>query len=180
MGQDAVDPSIRCSRFSTPIMMEFSRPWRSMRRRPSSRQHDANKDGKLTADEIRPAFRGGPGGPGGRGRGGPEGIAGGSGPQKPPLAKDEGEKRILEALNTARSGERFANVSEADGRLLRQLAESIGTGGLSNWGRPLVNPVSGSRSLSARREESSTPTISTQDGSRSPARTSSGPGWMTS
>jgi len=40
--------------------------------------------------------------------------------QKPPLAKDEGKKRILAALNAARSGKRYANVSEADGRLLRQ------------------------------------------------------------
>ena len=90
------------------------------------RERDTNKDGKLTANEIRPAFRGGPGGPGGPGRGGPGGMTGSRGPQKPPLAKDEGEKRILEALNTARSGERFANVSEADGRLLRQLTESMG------------------------------------------------------
>ncbi len=90
------------------------------------RERDTNKDGKLTANEIRPAFRGGPGGPGGPGRDGPGGMTGSRGPQKPPLAKDEGEKRILEALNTARSGERFANVSEADGRLLRQLTESLG------------------------------------------------------
>ncbi len=88
------------------------------------RERDTDKDGKLTATEIRPAFRGGPGGPG-RGPGGP-GEMTGSGPQKPPLAKDEGEKRILEALTSARSGERYANVSESDGRLLRQLAESIG------------------------------------------------------
>ena len=89
------------------------------------RERDTNKDGKLNAEELRPVFRGGPGGPGG-GRGGPGGMTGGSSLQKPPLAKDEGEKRILDALNSARSGERYANVSESDGRLLRQLAESIG------------------------------------------------------
>ena len=45
---------------------------------------------------------------------------------KPPMPKDDGEKRILAALEQARGGERYANVSTADGRLLRQLAESIG------------------------------------------------------
>ena len=85
------------------------------------KERDTNKDGQLSADEIRPAFRGGQG----RGRGGPGSMDGG-GLQKPPLAKDEGEKRILAALNAARRGERYANVSESDGRLLRQLTESIG------------------------------------------------------
>ena len=45
---------------------------------------------------------------------------------KPLLPKDDGEKRILAALEQARQGERYANVSTADGRLLRQLAESLG------------------------------------------------------
>jgi len=45
--------------------------------------------------------------------------------QKPPLAMDEGEVRILEAIETAREGDRYANVSTADGRLLRQLTEAV-------------------------------------------------------
>jgi caffeoyl-CoA O-methyltransferase len=45
---------------------------------------------------------------------------------KPPLPKDDAERRILAALEHARGGERYANVSTADGRLLRQLAESLG------------------------------------------------------
>ena len=49
-----------------------------------------------------------------------------SGPSKPPLPKDDGEKRILDALEQARGGERYANVSTADGRLLRQLTEARG------------------------------------------------------
>lgn len=91
------------------------------------REHDANKDGTLSADEM-PR---GPGGRGGPGRGpGPDGPRPGPGataadPSQPPLAKDEGEKRILDALQHARGGERYANVSTADGRLLRQLTEAL-------------------------------------------------------
>jgi caffeoyl-CoA O-methyltransferase len=84
------------------------------------RQRDANRDGKLTADEL-------PGGP--RGRGGPGGPGAGEADDslsKPPLPKDDGEKRILDALEQARGGVRYANVSTADGRLLRQLTEAVG------------------------------------------------------
>jgi caffeoyl-CoA O-methyltransferase len=45
---------------------------------------------------------------------------------KPPLPRDDGEKRILDALDAARQGRRYANVSTADGRLLRQLTEAVG------------------------------------------------------
>jgi predicted O-methyltransferase YrrM len=96
------------------------------------KERDANKDGKLTPDEL-------PMGPrGGRGRGG-SGPGPGAGPgsrrgtveanssmQKPTIPKDDGEKRILEAIEAAREGQRYANVSEADGRLLRQLTEAVG------------------------------------------------------
>ena len=85
------------------------------------RERDANKDGKLTADEL-PRGQGGRGG-GGRGQGAMEVD---SELSKPPLPKDDDEKRILTALEKARGGERYANVSTADGRLLRQLAESVG------------------------------------------------------
>jgi predicted O-methyltransferase YrrM len=89
------------------------------------RERDANKDGKLTADEL-PRGPGGRGGPGfGPGRG-PGPMEASNDPGKPPLPKDDGEKRILTALEQARQGERFANVSTADGRLLRQLTESLG------------------------------------------------------
>jgi caffeoyl-CoA O-methyltransferase len=43
-----------------------------------------------------------------------------------PLAKDDEEKRILEAIQQARQGPRYANVSETDGRLLRLLTETSG------------------------------------------------------
>jgi predicted O-methyltransferase YrrM len=46
--------------------------------------------------------------------------------QKPAVARDDGEKRILEAIVEARKGQRYANVSEADGRLMRQLTEAVG------------------------------------------------------
>ena len=84
------------------------------------RERDANKDGKLTADEL-PR---GPGGRGGPGRG-PGPMEAGSELSKPLLPKDDGEKRILAALEQARGGERYANVSTADGRLLRQLTEAV-------------------------------------------------------
>jgi predicted O-methyltransferase YrrM len=87
------------------------------------RERDANKDGKLTAEEL-------PRGPGGRGGFGPGRGQGSmeaeSGPSKAPLPKDDGEKRILAALEQARGGERYANVSTADGRLLRKLTAATG------------------------------------------------------
>ena len=92
------------------------------------RERDANHDGKLTADELSrgPGGRGGPGGPGG-GRGcGPGAMEADSALRKPPLPKDDGERRILAALEQARQGQRYANVSTADGRLLRQLTEALG------------------------------------------------------
>jgi predicted O-methyltransferase YrrM len=42
------------------------------------------------------------------------------------LPKDDHERRALAALDQARQGQRYANVSTADGRLLRQLTESVG------------------------------------------------------
>lgn len=53
-------------------------------------------------------------------------AAGAPGPANPLLPKDDAEKRALAALEQARQGERFANVSTEDGRLLRQLTEAIG------------------------------------------------------
>ena len=44
----------------------------------------------------------------------------------PSLPKDDGEKRILSALEEMRKGPRFRNVSTNDGRLLRLLTETIG------------------------------------------------------
>jgi predicted O-methyltransferase YrrM len=93
------------------------------------RERDTNKDGKLSADELPrgPGGRGGPGPGTGRGPGGGAGaMEADNGPNKAPLPKDDGEKRILDALEHARGGERYANVSTADGRLLRQLTEAIG------------------------------------------------------
>ncbi len=43
-----------------------------------------------------------------------------------PLPKDEKEKKILETIDEARKGQRYANVSTADGRLLRILTETAG------------------------------------------------------
>jgi predicted O-methyltransferase YrrM len=46
-------------------------------------------------------------------------------PENPLLAKDDAEKKALAALEEARQGERYANVSTEDGRLLRQLTEAV-------------------------------------------------------
>ena len=43
--------------------------------------------------------------------------------ENPLLSKDAEEKRILDALEQARRGPRYANVSQTDGRLLRLLTE---------------------------------------------------------
>ncbi len=52
--------------------------------------------------------------------------AGTPGISNPLLPKDDDEKKALAALEQARQGERFANVSTEDGRLLRLLTEAIG------------------------------------------------------
>lgn len=88
---------------------------------------DTSKDGKLTADELpRPAAGGR--GPGGGSRGGGLAAAAGAAPdlQQPLIPRDDDEKRAMAALEEARRGQRYANVSTADGRLMRQLAESLG------------------------------------------------------
>ena len=90
---------------------------------------DANKDGKLTADEVRPPMGpGGPGGPDGRGPGG-RAPGGAREPaaaiENPLLPKDDEEKKILAAMDEMRKGRRYANVPTADGRLLRQLTEAV-------------------------------------------------------
>jgi predicted O-methyltransferase YrrM len=80
---------------------------------------DTSKDGSLSGEELRRAS-----GPAG---GGPGRVESGSPLDRPPQAKDEQEQRILSTLDAARRGnQRYANVSEADGRLLRQLTEAVG------------------------------------------------------
>ncbi len=80
---------------------------------------DTSKDGTLSGDELGRAL-----GPGG---GGPGRVESSSALDKPPMAKDEGEQKILSTLDATRhSQQRYANVSEADGRLLRQLTEALG------------------------------------------------------
>jgi predicted O-methyltransferase YrrM len=44
----------------------------------------------------------------------------------PPLAKNDAEKKALDAYDQMRQGPRFRNVSRADGRLLRLLTETAG------------------------------------------------------
>jgi predicted O-methyltransferase YrrM len=89
---------------------------------------DADKDGKLSEQELTKmaeSFRlDGPRRPdGGPGR---FGMAAGSDLDKPPLAKDDGEARILAVLDEMTKGGRYLAVSPTDGRLLRQLAEAMG------------------------------------------------------
>ncbi|RIK79337.1 MAG: hypothetical protein DCC67_10635 [Planctomycetota bacterium] len=92
---------------------------------------DKNADGSLSDDEFRAAFPfgRGPGGPGGgrpfgQGRGPDDGVTA-SDLEKPPVPQDDFEKRLLAAMDDIRQGPQFANVSYADGRLLRLLAEAV-------------------------------------------------------
>ncbi|NUQ62967.1 MAG: class I SAM-dependent methyltransferase [Pirellulales bacterium] len=95
---------------------------------------DKNQDGKLGEEELRQAlpFGRGPGGPGRPpfGPGGPGPGPSGRATQEQftavPTAKNDQEKHILATLEQMRQGPRFANVSPADGRLLRLLAETTG------------------------------------------------------
>ena len=141
------------------------------------RERDANKDGKLTADEL-PRGQGGRGGPG---RGGPGAMEADSDLSKPPLPKDDGEKRILAALEQAR--QRPAVRQRLDGRRPARSASSpsrSAPSGSSSWAPRPASRGSGSRWPCARPAASSTPTTSTPAGSPSPARTSSGPASTTS
>jgi predicted O-methyltransferase YrrM len=54
------------------------------------------------------------------------GMPSGSELIKPPLPKDDTEKRILGVLKEMSEGEWYANVSPTDGRYLRLLTETIG------------------------------------------------------
>jgi predicted O-methyltransferase YrrM len=73
--------------------------------------------GASWAQESKPS--GAPGGPG-RSAGKPATEF-----ENLPLAKNDAEKMALEALDAARQGPRYANVSPTDGRLLRLLTESV-------------------------------------------------------
>lgn len=91
---------------------------------------DANKDGKLTADELRPG--GGPGmPPPGGGFGGPQGRSGRDGSTSftsKVQPKSDTEKKILAVLADMSQNQRRGSMSvpDDDGRILRVLAESIG------------------------------------------------------
>lgn len=95
---------------------------------------DANKDGKLTRDEMfaRPSGGRGPGGggPGPGERPGPP-SAGESGElalEASSVPKDDAEKKILAVLKDLGQNRRrgMKNVPEEDGRLLRLLTETVG------------------------------------------------------
>lgn len=77
---------------------------------------DRNSDGNLTRDEMGPRRR--------RGAFPPDP----SGVEKPPLAKNKGEKKILAVLDDLDRNQRpgMMNVPVEDGRLLRLLAETTG------------------------------------------------------
>ena len=76
---------------------------------------DASNDGTLSGDELRRAL-------------GSERVESGSPLDKPPMAKDDQEQKILSTLDATRHSKqrRHANVSGVDGRLLRQLTEAVG------------------------------------------------------
>lgn len=96
-------------------------------------QKNMDKIGELIGQmkERRQQFQGRPGGPpepmrGPGGRMGPQG--GQSSMSKPPMGKNEAEKKILAVLDDMDRNQRrgMMNVPVADGRLLRLLAEAVG------------------------------------------------------
>ncbi|MCX7427814.1 MAG: class I SAM-dependent methyltransferase [Planctomycetia bacterium] len=94
---------------------------------------DANGDGKLSGDELRPRFAGrrGPGSPDGPGgppsRTGRRGADLASSFDSTTLPKDDAEKKALAALAEIQQEQgRRMNVPDADGRLLRLFSEAMG------------------------------------------------------
>jgi len=100
--------------------------------------------------------------------------------EKPPLAADEDEERILAVLDDVDRNYRRMSVSPTDGRLLRQLAEAIGakrvvelgtsTGYSGLWFALALRTTGGT----------STRTRSIPRWPASPASTSTTPAWPTS
>ena len=159
---------------------------------PLLQAFDTDRDGTLSSAEIdtrpqssasvtptrtanyRRELAARPGRPRRPGRSGPRpgGVEADSDLNKPALPKDDGEKRILAAIDQARAGERYANVSTADGRLLRQLAESIGAKRVVELGTSTGESGLWFALALRRPAAISLPTTSTPGGSASPARTS--------
>jgi caffeoyl-CoA O-methyltransferase len=80
-------------------------------------------------------------GPGGRGKG-PGGTAPAGSLEKAPLPKDDGEKKILDAMQKIESEQGYRlNVPAVDGRMLRLLAESLGAKKVVEFGTS--NGISG-------------------------------------
>lgn len=64
--------------------------------------------------------------PGERPRRGRGGMQSSRGLEKPPLAQDAAEEQVFKVMEEIQRDERYLNVSQTDGRLLRQLAEAAG------------------------------------------------------
>ena len=77
----------------------------------------------MTAAWSLPLFAQPPGSPGRRGF---RPMDSSSGLEKPPLAADDAEKRILAVLDDVDRNEREMSVSQTDGRFLRQMTETVG------------------------------------------------------
>lgn len=90
------------------------------------RELDTSKDGRLTLDEFPTPRRSESERPR-RGRGGYGFDFGGTSQHdKPPIAKDDREKRVLAVLDEMKKGRWYLNVTTREGRLLRQLTEAVG------------------------------------------------------
>ena len=99
--------------------------------------------------------------------------------EKAPLAASDFEKTALAVLDDIAANQRYRNVPQNDGRLLRIMAQSIGAKHVIELGTSTGYSGIWFAWRCRRREASSRPTRSTPAAPPLPAPISNGPGWKT-
>lgn len=107
------------------------------------------------------------------------GYGRGGSTEKPPLAKSETEKRILDILERARTaGEVYMEVPPSDGRMLRLQAEAIGAKNVVEIGTSTGYSGLWICLALQKQADGSPPLSTTTSGRRSRRATSARPVWM--